>query len=238
MKNLEKFEIELNGIKDFMFYRKDKNDLSPLKEVFKNGGHYGNKKLISKGMIVLDLGAHIGSFTKYCNLVGATCLSFEPELENFKLLKLNCDNNDNLLYNKAVTSEKDEELTFYFNQNNPNDSYRFTKIQSPGRKGIISVKNMFVGTLLNIHFDFVKMDIEGSEFGMIDKGLIFDCDYLVIEYHFSKDKNMANFRRRLNILKKHFKEVKCHPYLQKPNYFKDDKFAFRFDEFIFCSNKI
>lgn len=220
--------------KDFLYYREDKNDLSPLKEVFE-GGHYKKlKTYIIPGATVLDLGAHIGSFTKHCNVLGASCISFEPNKENFELLCKNVSDEINGLFNSAVTVEPVDKLKFYFNATRPQDCYRFTKIASPFYKGTLIVNNTPVDNLLNIHFDVVKMDIEGSEFGIIDSGKMFDCDVLYLEYHFSKDRNMKNFRDRIDKLKQHFTEVSCHPYLLKPDYFKGDKFAYRFDEFIFC----
>lgn len=214
------------------FYRENKNDISPIKEVFE-GNHY--KKIFPKlkeGARVLDLGAHIGSFTKFCNLLGCETVSYEPNSENFELLSKNCK--DNFIFKKAVTNEKSNKLTFYFNDKNTKDSYRFTKIKTPRYNGEIIIENEYFENLLDIHFDVVKMDIEGSEFGIIDSEKMFNCDVLFMEYHFSKDKDMKNFRKRISILKKHFKTVSCHPYLLEEGKFDNDRFAYKFDEFVYC----
>ena len=229
---------------DFIWYRPETNDLSPIKEIFQKGGHYSFKKNIAAGMLVLDLGAHIGAFTRYCNLAGASCVSFEPEPRNFEMLQMNCDlaahsGVANAIYQEAVTTSKAEKLTFYFNEKRAEDRYRFTQHQSPGRKGVLQVNNRVVDSLLEMHFDAVKMDVEGSEFLYIDERKIFDCDFMIMEYHFSKDKSMANFRRRVDILRDYFKEVKTNAdhSLLTPNYYPNDEYQFFIDGYIICKNR-
>jgi len=231
--------------KDSIYYRDETNDIKPIKEIFNDT--YTLAKFIKKGDIVLDLGAHIGSFTRYANLKGANTLSFEPNPDNFKILEKNAGladrDIDTTCLEKCVTTEKSGEITFYFNEKKTEDRYRFTKIASPGRTGQMTFDNLDVQELLDMQeenqtsFDFIKMDIEGSEFQIIDEDRIPACDNIMIEYHLTKDKNMENFRRRFEIIKKKFKYawVSFDRLLEK-DYFPNDTYNFYFDHFIYASN--
>jgi hypothetical protein len=83
--------------------------------------------------------------------------------------------------------------------------------------------------LIKERFDGVKMDIEGSEFGLIDNWFLPRCQKLVLEYHTSRDASFENLQRRLEVLESHFKNVK------RPACFETGKgFPPRFDQKIFC----
>ena len=83
--------------------------------------------------------------------------------------------------------------------------------------------------------DGVKMDIESSEFGLIDKEFIPKCNKLVIEYHITKDRSFDNFFNRVDILKKHFKTVHIIKSLAETP--RDSMYDGFYDQTIFCINK-
>jgi FkbM family methyltransferase len=196
--------MELQKIKGESFYiRPNTTDIRVYKEVVENKV-YRKKKInfdVKNNESWLDLGANIGSFQYYCLKNGAVCVGFEPDKENYEILCKNAPNFDN--FNAAFTSMKEDKLP-YFGPSKDSDKYRYTIIENSHPIGFFN--NFYAGDL-GIEFDGVKMDIEGSEFGLIDNNLIPKCDKLVLEYHFSKDSNFENFYNRIDILKSIFGNV-------------------------------
>ncbi|MCG2725697.1 MAG: FkbM family methyltransferase [Elusimicrobia bacterium] len=76
------------------------------------------KKVIKKGDIVLDLGAHIGYYTLiFAKLVGneGKVIAFEPSPNNFALLKKNIGINGykNVILKQKAVSNKNENIKLY-----------------------------------------------------------------------------------------------------------------------------
>jgi hypothetical protein len=57
------------------------------------------------------------------------------------------------------------------------------------------------------------MDIEGSEFGILDDGLLPRANKLVFEYHLSRDNSLPHLVKRIRALKKIYKNVAYCPEL-------------------------
>lgn len=164
---------------------------------------------VKEDEIWLDLGANIGAFAVYCDMKGAVADCYEPDRECFDVLMKNVsqDRCKFCLFNTAVTASTDTELQF-FSSSNPDNRYRGTIHEVIGYQPQEKVRNMYAGVLLDgIDFDGIKMDIEGSEFGIIDNWLLPKCNKLVLEYHTSRDPSVDNLRRRVEVLKEHFENV-------------------------------
>lgn len=159
---------------------------------------------VEQGEHWLDLGANIGAFALYCQDKGGTTVCYEPDLENFQLLKMNCP--DAFCVNKAVTSSKELLLKFYGSKK-PDNHWRNTQFPTDEYQEVGSFSNLWAGELVKNKFSGVKMDIEGSEGPIIDGWLLPRCDKLCLEYHTSRDPNIDNLFRRLIILKSKFKQV-------------------------------
>jgi len=124
------------------------------------------KKIIKPNMTVIDIGAHIGYYTRlFSRLVGekGQILSFEPDPDNFRLLQKNTSSLKNVkLFNLAVSDQTDE-INFYKVKN------------STGCHSIIETDNAekitvsattidnFISQHPGIKVDAVKIDIEGGE---------------------------------------------------------------------------
>lgn len=126
------------------------------------------KKQVSKGDIVIDLGANVGYYTLlFSKLVGGTgkVFAFEPDSENFSLLKKNVEINgykNVVLVKKAVSSRSCEAL-FYLRNNGVSNSFLNF---GDGAKSVAVEKvdlDTFFGKI-DCMVDFIKMDIEGEEF--------------------------------------------------------------------------
>lgn len=169
---------------------------------------------VEKGERWLDLGANIGAFAVYCSLMGATTDSYEPEAGCFKLLQRNSSSR---CVQAVVTSSKEKRLELWSSSLKGNH-YRGTVVpqgMNKLRKPQI-VTNVWAGNIQSsTKYDGIKMDIEGSEFGIIDEHLIPDCDKLCFEYHTSRDQSMDNMKRRFSYLETLFRKVHILPELQK-----------------------
>jgi FkbM family methyltransferase len=125
---------------------------------------------IRKGDIIVDVGAHIGTFAvRAATIVGqeGRVVAIEPETDNLKFLRKNIQ--DNKLHNvvivpKAIWSSQGK-LKFFIAERTGRHGLINDKDQDPNK--FIEVE---VDTLDNIlkdvgisKIDFIKMDIEGAE---------------------------------------------------------------------------
>lgn len=243
-------------------YRPNSTDERVLKEVIDLSG-YRRKNIdfdVKPGEKWLDLGANIGAFAAYACIKGADhvdCFEPDPDCHAILVHNLACmtgrfANCSFSSQRKAVTIHKETSLPFYKGVKE-NDFYRNTicKTRQPHPSGMLP--NIHAGLVFATdskhpdpghpkfgdhgvfrEWDGCKMDIEGSEFGLIDAGTLPKCKKLVLEYHLSRDKELKNFRRRREILKKHFDHVHYLPSLDQA--YPDDRYPGMFDRLIFCWN--
>jgi|GEM_PF-1525733 len=139
------------------------------------------RSVVKPGMTVLDLGAHLGKYTKlFSLLVGETgkVFVFEPTPESYHELKTELDelNVSNVgLYNKAVYSE-DTTLTFYQfpkqysswngiglpKMPDPQDDQKIVNHEKTIEIEAVAV-DTFCGELNIPSIDYLKLDVEGAE---------------------------------------------------------------------------
>lgn len=180
----------------------------------------------------LDLGANIGAFAVYCRMHGATAVCYEPDLENFKILSLNAPAFE--LHQAAVSAIKGKFLNFKKSPN-PLNNYRGTICEAPARYVAAgTVRNMHGLFLRKQQFDGVKMDIEGSEMGLLDNWLLPKCKKLVLEYHTSRDADVRKLEMRLEVLKDHFEHVKYPKLFDDAIAARPCEWPPRFDQLIFA----
>lgn len=124
--------------------------------------------LIKEGDVVVDIGANIGYFTLILSkLVGERghVYSFEPDPENFYLLKKNVEVNsihNVTLINKAV-SDITGDVEFYSNIDDTSMSslYKLTKSHTSIKCKSIKLDDYFKDIKKKI--GFIKIDVEGAE---------------------------------------------------------------------------
>lgn len=224
--NLEEREV---------FYREGTTDFNCLKEVLIQK-HYMHKRLginVEEGELWLDLGANIGAFALYCLSRGTSgYLGYEPDKENFSVLKRNTDGLENYkIVNSAVSNRKEKKIEF-FTGKKLTDRYRYSLKPNKTGRSLGKLSNKYGAFLRDQSYDGVKMDIEGAEFGLIDDYMLPSCSKLVLEYHFTKDKDISNFQRRMSILREQFSLVHYAPCLDKFNPSKP--YPGFFDQIIYC----
>lgn len=198
---------------------------------------------VFRGEHWLDLGANIGAFSLYCWTRYGTSDCYEPDPDCFELLKTNVGGLGGFnLYNTAVTCSDRENLPFFCGENIGGYD-RCTIHETTRRHPRKFLKNVHISRILPRYFhpihnpegrklSGIKMDIEGSEFDILDERLLPWADKLVLEYHFSRNPKMTDFRPRLAYLKEIYETVSYSTRLDKP--YPNDEFPGKFDRTIFC----
>lgn len=132
------------------------------------------KKIIKPGMVVVDIGAHIGYFTRiFSNLSGSngTVLAFEADPENFALLKQNTSWYANVKTYEEALSEQEGFIDFYHCEDKAGCHSILSNIPINLRMRKIVTKSNTLDNFLkqnNIsRVDVIKMDIEGGEYKAI-----------------------------------------------------------------------
>jgi FkbM family methyltransferase len=134
--------------------------------------------------VALDIGAHIGYFTMLMTKLCKWVYSFEPDPKNFGLLVKNTCEMDNVFhYNKAVSNEDGQVILYHFDSNSGmHRIYKSKWIGHPLIVNTVKLDNLF----MDKHIDFIKMDIEGSEYGALKgmKSLLENCHpKMIMEFH-------------------------------------------------------
>ena len=132
------------------------------------------ESLVHRGHVVVDIGANIGYCTlQFAQLVGGTgkVIAFEPDPENFELLRRNVDANgyDVTLERRAV-SDVAGRLRLYKSILNRADYRNFDSHDGRPSLEIDAVRlDDYLRNLSRV--DFIKMDIQGAE-GLALDGMI------------------------------------------------------------------
>lgn len=133
------------------------------------------KKVIKPGDVVLDIGACLGYYTLlFAKIVGETgrVFAFEPNPENFALLKKNVDKNgykNIILANKAVSNETGK-IKMYLSEYHKADHRIYDS--GDGREAI-AIEAMRLDDYFknyNGQIDFIKIDVQGAE-GKVIQGM-------------------------------------------------------------------
>jgi FkbM family methyltransferase len=143
------------------------------------------KKLVKPSDVCIDIGANVGYFTvlmaKQCRYVYA----FEPEETNYELLKKNLEINQikNVdIYDYAVTNADELKILYLCEASHGMHRLYPSKHCKVGQ----IVKAMQFDSMFDSPVDFIKMDIEGSEYGALKgmKNLLTNNDItMVMEFH-------------------------------------------------------
>jgi len=181
-----------------IYHRPETTDLDLVKAIPNE-----NEKLgLNSDDIVLDLGAHIGGFSKWvlvCGVKSVICV--EPYLPNFRLLRRNLGKEFSATLNYAACVQgwgSGKECKLYVAGG-----------RSEGRHSLIAKNNRPYRTVPSVGFldllyqhkpSVVKIDIEGSEFLLESdlSSLPLDTKKLSIEFH---KMNKDSLKRSLDIVK-------------------------------------
>lgn len=124
------------------------------------------KKTIKPGMTILDVGAHIGYFTRIFSKLAGTkgaVFSFEPDPYNFSLLQENTKRLGNVNIVNAAVSDTSGMIDFYEIEGSTG-CHTTIPTTAPAKKLLVPALTIdgFVKEK-NLSVDIIKMDIEGGE---------------------------------------------------------------------------
>jgi FkbM family methyltransferase len=172
-------------------FRSDTNDLGIIQHVFEKNAYKLPNNM--EGKIVIDIGAHIGSFSLLAATRGAKVFSFEPEKNNFTILEKNIENNnlkDQIIAENVAVGIPGEKKLYIDTKNTGQNTLRedLNSSISPAIEmvRVISLRDIF--TKYNIErCDFIKIDCEGGEIDILpDVYNLYDkIQTIAIELHFS-----------------------------------------------------
>jgi FkbM family methyltransferase len=125
------------------------------------------RKIIKPGMTVIDIGAHVGYFTRmYASLVGTSgaVYAYEAAPENFALLRRNTKRLPNVKIFEMAVADHIGTIDFYETENNTGCH---SLVASDLRQNKLTVASTSLDALLENgalkKIDVIKMDIEGGE---------------------------------------------------------------------------
>lgn len=128
------------------------------------------KKIIKPGMVVVDVGAHIGYFTRlFSKLVGpsGTVYAFEADPENFSVLEKNIKGLKNVKTFQLALTDRQGTIDFYHYPDKAGCHSTLPNVPLDFRKEKITVAANNLDSVLKNEkaerVDLVKMDIEGGE---------------------------------------------------------------------------
>ena len=124
-----------------------------------------------KDLTVLDAGANVGIFSVFCSPSSKIVYAIEPTPSHFFILKEVTEPFSNIKPINCAIWNKDEPIKFYvvdFNTTSNNaimPSNNYVTVTGKRIQTLIQENNIQ-------HLDLIKMDIEGSEFMVIDDELL------------------------------------------------------------------
>ncbi len=182
LKHQSKSVIHKHQFEDTIFYYKNGGDfLHLLKEIFLDGIY---KADLSMKPYIIDGGANIGLSVAYfmINHPEAVVEAFEPDPQNFKLLKKNSEKWANNVYlHQAALWRENGTINF-------SDTGDMSSKIEENKEGTI-VRAIRLKDLLNRKVSLLKLDIEGAEYDVlldiVDS--LQQVENLFVEYHGNLD---------------------------------------------------
>jgi len=162
--------------------RKDSFDSEIIKEIHRS---YGWMDI--EGKVVMDIGANFGAFSHYALKRGAKFIyAFEPEQENFELLKRNVGEFEPSrikLVNAALVSGAGGEIDFYLTTGTNHGSYSMYSYR--GRQKVTVKSFNFAEALKEAQPECIKMDCEGAEHDLLPCVFPTSVKQLAMELHYN-----------------------------------------------------
>jgi FkbM family methyltransferase len=170
--------------------------------------------LIGPNQVWLDLGGNIGTFAVLALKCGAQkVICYEPEQENFELLRTNLQLNQYdqaryTVYREAVSADDAPQQELYLCRGTYN-KYRHSLIKIRGRDTVpVACVSLDLIRQRDPTIDSVKMDIEGAEIALLEKYDRWDgINRLVFEYSFDVDPSIPRFLAIIERLRRFFRLV-------------------------------
>lgn len=162
---------------------------------------------------IIDCGSHIGVSVIYFKKLypKAKILAFEPNPQNFKILKTNVTKNDlkEVELVNAVLTNREGEVDFYISKEKKSpwtwgDSAAKNVWYDPKTHKTIKVKAVCLSSYIKKKVDLIKLDIEGLEEQVLEEisGKLKLVKEIVMEFHGSSTNKQNRVENILSILDK------------------------------------
>ncbi len=203
--------LETKKFKDLtLYYRKNSADEKVLEHSLDKDIFYPELYDLEKkdSMTIIDVGAHIGTFTMLSTIKLNKCkiISIEPNPESFSILKKNIEFNGitNVIPVEAALTDRPGPVKLYLSPEN----WEHSITNDFSGKSIV-VQGLTLSAIFEkyeiVHCDLVKMNCEGAEFKIvfdIPPNLLSKIKMMLILFH--EDLVASNHNR--NALKNYFIE--------------------------------
>lgn len=149
---------------------------------------YLNEKEIKPNDIIVDIGAHIGSFSVFSSQYAKNVISYEASPENYKLLIENIRLNSlkNIKAQNTAIYSKKCKMDFVLDKGNTGgNSFYLNSQKGKLQINAIPLSQIFTDHKLN-RIDFLKMDVEGAEYEILlntPKKYLDKINKIALEYH-------------------------------------------------------
>lgn len=174
LKKSNDYIIHNSQLKQNIYLRKKGSDIDVFKQIFMDDEYKPLVQAIkSKNIkinVIVDLGANIGLSTIYFNNIfeNVNIYAVEPDSKNFKQLKLNISNKENIFTeNVAIWSEKIDLVENLAKPFKGGEDWSKTFIASENADIGEKIKGITIDELINKYnlttIDLLKIDIEGAE---------------------------------------------------------------------------
>lgn len=202
---LQLTKVTIGGL-DWLI-RPDSSDIKSINEVVAKHSYEKQGISLNNGDNWIDLGANIGAFTVLAASKGCNVTAYEPDpvscrltQENLKLNSLNAQ-----VINAAITTTTNNSAVFYVNSARKN--YWRNSLVKQWRGGkTIKVKTMNFKDCLYTGAH-IKMDIEGSEFPILENLDYDKIGNLVFEWSFDVDPSIPRFQHVIANLRNQYSKV-------------------------------
>ena len=122
-------------------------------------------------LTVIDAGANVGIFSIFCSPSSKIVYAIEPTPDHYEILQETTQPFPNIQTINAAVWDKNEDVKFYIVDSNTTSNSalyatnKFVNVKGKNLQTLIQEKNID-------HVDLIKMDIEGSEFKVINDELL------------------------------------------------------------------
>ncbi len=132
------------------------------------------KKLNKKEIIVIDIGANVGSYLDFIikNFKYKKIYAFEPSIKAYKQLKNKFYRKNIILENIALSNKKAKRKFYEYKLTSQSSFYKITSKKNPFKNlnNIYKVKTLKLDEYLNLKekkIDICKIDIQGEELNVL-----------------------------------------------------------------------
>lgn len=144
-------------------------DLHMLLGSYEVGTQQLCRRLLTPGGVVVDVGAHIGFFTRlFSGCVGdaGSVIAFEPHPETFRTLARNCEKRENVVLLQAAVAERSRQAVL-FQSEQSSGSNSLIPTRALHHKEIPVPALALDDVLSDRVVDLVKIDVEGGELDVL-----------------------------------------------------------------------